>query len=101
MAEKQNQNLSSDDEVVAITSNKSEVRDKQNINCWKWQTFEKVENKLICKKCAKIFSSKSSISTLKYNYNSVHNVKGQVQIDSFINTTKLVPKQFNFSDVLV
>jgi hypothetical protein len=24
-----------------------------------------------------------------------------VQIDSFINTTKLVPKQFNFSDVLV
>jgi hypothetical protein len=102
MSEKQNQNLSSDDDVVAITSNKSEeVRDKQNINCWKWQCFEKVENKLKCKKCAKMFSSKSSISTLKYHYNSVHNIKGQVQIDSFINTTKLVPKQFNFIDVLI
>jgi hypothetical protein len=36
MAEKQNQNLSSDDEVVAITKKREEVRDKQNINCWKW-----------------------------------------------------------------
>jgi hypothetical protein len=35
MSEKQNKNLNSD-EVIAITSNKSEeLRDKQNVNCWK------------------------------------------------------------------